>query len=171
MNNDFNLLNNLSLEALPIEKNFKLKVYAMLSTHKSIPEDMIREHMLMTLAVAYDRPTAELAVFQGMQSAGISPADYNLTRMLIERNLLDLVGFASVSKLVLTEKRKEKIAFDWITENIPPFSKREEREFKIKKDKQEMIAYVRYIFDKAGTPEEKVVGDRVIKKYNEIQNA
>jgi hypothetical protein len=166
---DFNLLNSLPLEALPIEKNFKLKVYAMLSTHKSIPEDMIREHMLMTLAVAYDRPTAELAVLQGMQSAGISPADYNLTRLLIERNLMDLVDFRSVSRLILTEKRKEKIAVDWISENLPPLES--DREFKITKGKQEMIAYVRYIFGKAGTPEEKVVCENVVAKYEKIKNA
>jgi len=148
---DFNLLNNLPLEALPIEKNFKLKIYAIVSTHKDIPDEAIRDKMILTLVLTYDLPAALVAVEEGIKEAGRAISDYNLTRMLIERNADNLIDFRSVQAFASP---------------LP-----ETKEIKIQKGKQEMIAYVRYIFDKAGTPEEKVVCENVVAKYEKIKNA
>ena len=153
MNGDnLNLFRILFPVGLPVEKSFKLKVYAVLSTHKNIPEEMIAGKMFLSLVCAYDRMRAESAILEGLKLTRplASPDDYNLTRVLLERNLDQLVDLGSITR---------------------PAGPVETKESKIIKGKHEMIAYIRYVFDKAGTPEEKAVGESVIKKYNQIQNA
>lgn len=148
MQNDPNFL----LDFLPIEKIFKLKIFAVLSKHKDIPEEVVQgKKLLLSLTAAYDRSAVVEGIKKAILLQGTSSEDYDLTRIVLERNLDQIVDLSMAT--------------------TPPLSSFESKEMKIKKGKEEMIAYIRYVFANAGTEEEKVVGERVINKYQKIQNA
>ena len=145
---------NLPLE---IDVRTKLKIFAVLSSHKDLDDELvknkIKDKLILSLTVAYSVEGAIAAVIAGIKlgqhPSGISqkPEDYRIARMIIAR---DYDSFL-VSPATGIEKAVEE---------LPIISNEKE------KSKEQIISYVRYLFAKA-TDEEKKVAEDVIKKFEQ----
>lgn len=138
----------------PLNKEMKLKVIAVVSLHNSLnPIDLVKEgKVTTTLMVTYSQAEAVMFTKQSVaesiaeKGVNLNPEDFMIPTQMVTVDADKMIDFNSIPMPAV----------------VPVIETKEE---KIKKSKEEMVAYVRYVFDKAGSPNDRDVAELVIKEF------
>lgn len=100
-------------------------------------------------------------------------AEYTFERALSNvRNSLILQGVNlsqfSVGHLSMSRNMDELVTLYENTEGKKEPEPEPEKENQLAKSKEQLSAYVLYVFDKAGTEEEKAIAQKVIEKFKKV---
>lgn len=120
------------------EKTEKVKIFATVSLHKRMDQVPVGE-LLLSLTSAYSYPDAIYGVTKGVKESGYNPDEFNVSFVTVMRELDEMV--------------------------IPSPTPLPAPKTPIQKETDQLVAYVRYVFEKSGDPVEKQVAEDVIKKF------
>ncbi len=140
---------------LPVTREQKLKVFAMNSVHKEAVDTFQAlakdKKICLGLSAAYSQLEAIEGARMGIEQMGLNPADF-------------MIAFQAVS--VDADKIIDMPSH--MAEEVATLPKDDLAEKKAK-SVQELIAYVRYVFNKVGSTDEISVAEGVIKKFEASQ--
>lgn len=153
---------------LNIERREKLKIFAITSVHKDIVE-VVKEKSSLALIAAYTLPEALVGVTKSFEMIAKEPSDYVTPYQIIEKDVDTFVqtGVTGMEVPEETLRRLLKtpqpgIVYPLQNSASEPINKVvEEKEKSI----MQMISYVKYVFDKVGTEEEKEIANKVTEKF------
>lgn len=135
---------------LRLERNERLKVFAILSKHNDIPKELLHDKLFLSVVISYTPAEAVLGAMGGLERSGRKLDDYKTPYMLVGSEL-DVLVEPSAPSL------DEILA-------APRIQAEAEAEAGLE---AKLISYVRLVFDKAGTLEEKKTAEAVIQKFND----
>ncbi len=144
-----NNINNLKREPLELERKFKLKVFSILAAHKTFKEALPSEKKNFAVAtvIAYTETDAVVAAIQGLRNLGVDPKDYIVPASITSTEIEKFIKIPDGKVIVPSVPQPQII--------------------KVQKSNQDMISYIRLVFDQVGTETEKKVAEKVIKKFEE----
>ena len=136
-------VNNIDKEPLGLERKDKLKFFAILAMRKDLQPEIKKKAFMLSVAAAYTGAEAIVSSRQEMEKIGVNPEGFLLPALMMG------VDIESIVKL---PEKKIEPQIEIVKEN---------------KSTQDLVSYVRFIFDVAGTKEQKAVAEKVIKKFEE----
>lgn len=137
-------VNNLDKKPLPLEREDKLKFFAILAIRKDLQPEIKKKAFMLSIAAAYTGAEAIVSSRQEMEKMGVSPDGFLLPALMMG---------VDVEKIVKLPERKEELQLPAIIQE--------------KKSTQDMVSYVRFIFDTVGSELQKNTAEIVIKKFEE----
>ena len=137
---------------MALEQKRKLLIFAISSLHKDVDGKALTENkqISLTLGAGYSPVEAIEAARQGLVAQGLEPGNFVLGFQSMYVEAERLVAFPNVFAIPEVETLKEEKPVDLKS-----------------KSKDNLIAYVRYVFDIAGTEEQKRMAEWVIKKFKD----
>lgn len=145
----------ISPTALPMERIERIKVFAILSKHNVVPHELVNDKLVLALVIAYTPAEAIMGAQTLIARHGRLAEDYKTPYMIIGREL-------GVLQATPPPVSSEKLfAVDRIQKEA------EAKVGAVTKSITDLSSYVRYVFDKAGTPAQKRTAELVIVKFQE----
>lgn len=144
----------MSENRLAFESTEKLKTFAALSIHNSIPQEMLANKIFLTTGLAYNQAEILGKVLHGIIQA-VNPQEY-------------ITPYMVVMGVAIQESVQE-----FIPPSIPLILPviQENNEEKKEKSKEEIATYIRYVFDQVATPEEKKMAESVLRNFLKYEEA
>ena len=143
-----NNINNLSKEPLELERKDKLKFYGILALRRGeLEAEIVKKNLMLAISVTYTDSEAIMAARIASKSIGLNPDEYLIPALMMKANVEEIIRIPE-DKAVEPKSLQPQV-------------------IKVQKSNQDMIAYVRLVFDSAGTLAEKKVAEKVIKRFEE----
>jgi len=141
-----------NLKPLPLKREEKLKIFALLSFRSDVPRDILNDQKLsLSLSVAYNAADASAAARQALTDMNLNPNNYQIPVMMIN---------VDVDRCIQSDAKVTALSNPMSEIKIPGKPKQ-----KTKKSTDEIATYILYAFDKVGTEAEKKIAKKVIKKF------
>ena len=109
----------------------------------------MEDKITLSLIAAYSPAEAVMSAMQGIVQSGKKPEDFIVPLMMVFRELSSLVELPELQHPMM-KVEGEKI-----------------EQVKEEKSNQDMISYIKFVFETVGTSEEKKVAAKVISKFEE----
>ena len=141
-------LNNIQkTKRLELERKDKLKFYGILSLRKGeLEAEIAKKSFVLSISITYTDAEAIMASRTAIKHIGVNPDDYLIPALLMK---------VDVDEIIRVPEGK-------VIEPLP-----QPAVLKVQKSNQDMISYIRLVFDQVGTETEKKVAEKVIKKFEE----
>ena len=134
-------------KTLPLEKSEKLKVYAILSALKTVPEETLKTSLALSLMVGYSIGDIIVGSADAIRIQGRNPEDYRIGCMQIGVPLEEVVELP----VVKNGRPTGVVPVDVDKKTV----------------EEKMIDNVRIMFNLVGTKDQKRTAEWVIKKFND----
>lgn len=126
-----------------MDREEKLKIFAVLAVHKDIPQDLIKNKIGLLLMATYGQAEALIVAGKALQQMGLDPNQHVIPQMIVERNAEDMIQIPIP-----------------VPDAIAP------TQISLDKSKEQMAAYARYVFEKGGSsPEDASLAERIISNF------
>ena len=162
---------------LPLKREEKLKIFAILSFRRDVPLDIIKDNKLsLNLTAAYSAGDAIMAARQSLSDMKLNQDHYKVPVMMIHVDA-DKIILTKFDGATFDGACKPKIEIQSKTEIPGKFIKAIEKSecavrdaemgepTKNKKSTDEIVSYISYVFEKVGNDEEIKISKKVIKKF------
>lgn len=126
-----------------LERNDKLKVFAIMSAKKSVPEELLKDSFALSILVTYTPAEAVIATNQVLMSKGKNPEEYIVDCMRLMIPVEEIVNIP------------------------PPVIEKPRFELAHKTVEEMMIEHARMIFDIVGTKAQKASLEKILEKFME----
>ena len=136
---------------MELERKKKLKFFAILALRKHLQPEIAKKSFVLGISVTYTNAEAILATQEVMKDIELNCSEFTIPALLMKINVEDIVKIPE-GKVIAPSSV--------IPLPQPAVSK-------IQKSNQDMISYIRLVFDQVGTETEKKVVEKVIKKFEE----
>ncbi len=133
-------------KSLPLQRQDKLKVFAVVSALKTLPLEEMKNSFALGVSVAYTTLEARESVIHGIGVSGKNPDDYYIGYMVVQVDADQLIDFPAMP-LVDTKEKPMPIITDKQTVE------------------DQMISNVRIMFNLVGTSNAKKIAEEVIAKF------
>lgn len=138
-----------SKNKLSLERNDTLKVFAVVSILKTVPEEVYKNKLALTLLVTYTEAEAVIGSSETLKLQGIDPELYKISIMRVQLPVQDIVDMPPPP---------------------PPPAPIQEQIVELKPAKtveETMIDHARMIFNLVGNPAQQKMLNSVIGKFTE----
>lgn len=142
---------------LPLIRHEKLKIFAVMTILKTMPLDVLKGNLTLSIAVTYTDSEAIMGARKTIRQLGNNPDDHVVPYMIIGQDaesFIDIPPVQEVQSLVMPDMKLEPGA------TIPV---KEEKKTSV----ESMVSFVRYVFAKGGTKAQQKGAEGVIKKFEE----
>jgi len=127
---------------LPLERNDKLKMYGMVALDQSVPEELVKDKIYLSTCLAYTDQDAVVALANEIRKLPAEPKrTFKIPWLMLSRPLDELIETPTPMELITPEVEVEK-----------------------KKTDDDLVAYVRYVFE-SGSNGDRELAEGVIKQF------
>ena len=137
---------------LPLQRQEKLKVFAVVSALKSLPLEEMKNSFALGLSVAYTQIEAREGIIASIKMSGKNPEDYSIGYMNMGIDADQLIDFPEMPVVDIAEKP------------LPVITDKQTVE-------EQMINDVRIMFRLVGNAKENKIADEIIKKFTEYSKS
>jgi len=131
--------------SLPTEITAKLKIYGIVSVDKVLASTTnLKNKILLTLSASYLPSVAIEGAKEGIKRLNLNLENFNVNYIGGEY-ALDNIEFKNLAPDVAVQDKPSKSA-------------------------QDMLAYVLYVFDKAGDSQDKEIAQKVVENFKKMYN-
>ena len=142
---------------LPTRRQEKLKVFAVLSALKTVPEPLLKDSFALSLMLGYTEAEIIVGSREAIKANDRNPDDYIVGCMKIGVDIEEIIDLPIVEEGKV-ESHPIKIA--------SPAETFKEQELQVISTVEEyMISNLRTMFNLVGSAEEKKIAEKIIKKF------
>lgn len=136
---------------MPPAVNLKLKIFGLVSVDKNLQLAIdLKNKVILTLSAAYISQVATAGAIEGIKNLGLNPENYHIGFVGGFKEIDEFIQLPAIKSVSSTEAEPTK----------------EE----IQQSVQKATFSVFYVFDRAGTAEERKIAKEVVEKFKKLYN-
>ena len=140
-----------NIQKLSLERNDKLKLFAIVSARTTFPKEMFKDNFALCLMASYTEAEAMMGVGQAIKTGGYNISDFNLGVMKVGVDLEKIIDLPLPLTEISKDEKIEVVNVDKPKQTL----------------EEHMIANVRQMFNLVGNDGENKIAEQVIKRFND----